>query len=83
MVEALKARDWASLDPRDATLCTVADKISADATKMTDEDWAPIRELGYGDREVMEITHIVGFMNYATRLADGLGLETDPGFLED
>ena len=49
---------------------------------MTEADWQPVRELGFDDRECMEIAHIVGFMNYATRLADGLGLETDPGFIE-
>ena len=70
------------MDPRDAVLCAVADKISGNATRMTEADWQPVRELGFDDRECMEIAHIVGFMNYATRLADGLGLETDPGFIE-
>ena len=66
---------------RDAELCRVADKISDDSTRMTAADWQPARDLGFGDRECMEVAHIVGFMNYATRLADGLGLETDPGFI--
>jgi uncharacterized protein YciW len=49
---------------------------------MTEGEWRSVRDLGLGDRECMEIAHIVGFMNYATRLADGLSLETDPGFIK-
>ncbi len=35
-----------------------------------------------GHRECSEIAHIVGIFNYLTRLADGMGLQLDPGTLE-
>ena len=46
---------------------------------MVEEDWQPLRDLGFGDRACLEVAHIVGIFNYLTRLADGLGLELDPG----
>ena len=46
---------------------------------MVEEDWQPLRDLGFGDRACLELAHIVGIFNYLTRLADGLGLELDPG----
>ena len=44
---------------------------------MTEEDWRPLRELGFDDPACLEVAHVVGIFNYLTRLADGLGLELD------
>jgi alkylhydroperoxidase family enzyme len=56
----------------------VAEKLSATPTRMTEEDWGPLRALGFDDRACLEVAHIVGIFNYLTRLADGLGLQLDP-----
>ena len=45
---------------------------------MVDEDWRPLREMGFDDRACLEVAHIVGIFNYLTRLADGMGLQLDP-----
>jgi alkylhydroperoxidase family enzyme len=44
---------------------------------MTDEDWDPLRKLGFADQALLEVAHIVGIFNYLTRLADGMGLLLD------
>ena len=44
---------------------------------MVEEDWKPLRDLGFDDEGCLEVTHIVGIFNYLTRLADGLGLQLD------
>jgi hypothetical protein len=41
---------------------------------MTEEDWQPLRRLGFDDRACLEVAHLVGLFNYLTRLADGFGL---------
>jgi alkylhydroperoxidase family enzyme len=46
---------------------------------MTEEDWQPLRTLGFDDRACLEVAHIVGIFNYLTRLADGFGLQLDAG----
>jgi uncharacterized peroxidase-related enzyme len=66
-----------ALSPRERALCEVAEKLSATPTRMTAEDWAPLRALGFDDRACLEVAHIVGIFNYLTRLADGLGLQLD------
>ena len=79
-MEAIKARRWRevdSLSPRDRALCTVAEKLSATPTRMVEEDWQPLRDLGFDDRAVLEVAHVVGIFNYLTRLADGFGLVLD------
>jgi len=45
---------------------------------MVEEDWQPLRDLGFDDAACMEVAHVVGIFNYLTRLADGFGLQLDP-----
>lgn len=80
-MEAIKRKAWRELDlsERDRALCDVAEKLSATPTRMVEEDWEPLRRLGFDDRGLLEVAHIVGIFNYLTRLADGLGLQLDPG----
>ena len=44
---------------------------------MVEEDWQPLRDLGFDDRACLEVAHVVGIFNYLTRLADGFGLRLD------
>lgn len=52
--------------------------MSGEPTRMVEEDWRPLRDLGFDDEACLEVAHVVGVFNYLTRLADGLGLELDP-----
>ena len=49
---------------------------------MVEEDWQPLRDLGFDDQGCLELAHIVGIFNHLTRLADGLGLQLDAGTQE-
>ena len=60
----------------------MAEKLSATPTKMVEDDWRSLRDLGFDDRACLEVAHIVGIFNYLTRLADGFGLQPDAGTLE-
>ncbi len=65
------------MSTRDRALCNVSEKLSAAPTKMVEDDWKPLRELGFDDEACLEVAHIVGIFNYLTRLADGFGLQLD------
>ena len=52
--------------------------MSGTPTKMTEDDWRPLRDLGFDDEACLEVGHIVGIFNYLTRMADGFGLQLDP-----
>ena len=84
-MEAIKAKRWrevAELSAREHALCTVAEKLSASPTRITESDWQPLRDLGFDDTALLEVAHIVGLFNYLTRLADGFGLQLDSGVVE-
>jgi len=78
LAEAIKVGRWRKVEgltERQRALCTVAEKLSATPTRMTPDDWQPLRRLGFDDRACLEVAHIVGLFNYFTRLADGFGLQ--------
>ena len=79
-MKAIEEQRWRELDlsERDRALCTVADKMSATPTRMTEADWQLLRDLGFDDEACLEVGHIVGVFNYLTRMADGFGLLLDP-----
>ena len=80
LVNAIKQHRWrdvSALSVRDRALCTVTEKLSANPARMMEEDWTPLRAMGFDDRALLEVAHIVGLFNYLTRLADGFGLQLD------
>ena len=81
LVQAIKDRAWRELElaPRTRALCEVAEKLSATPTRLVEEDWRPLRDLGFDDKACLEVAHVVGIFNYLTRLADGFGLVLDHG----
>jgi uncharacterized peroxidase-related enzyme len=74
-VSVKRWREVPALTERERALCTVAEKLSATPTRMTEEDWQPLRSLGFDDLACLEVAHLVGLFNYLTRLADGFGLQ--------
>ena len=74
-IKEYRWREFEGLTPRQRALCELAEKLSATPTRMTQEDWKPLRDLGFDDRACLEVAHIVGFYNYLTRFADGFGLQ--------
>ena len=80
LVQAIKSHTWhdvPGLSARERALCTLAQKLSETPTKMTEDNWVPLRDLGFDDAACLEVAHIVGIFNHLTRLADGFGLQLD------
>jgi uncharacterized peroxidase-related enzyme len=85
LVEAIKKGSWrqlSHLSERTRALCTIAEKITVAPSEMVEEDWQPLRDLGFDDRAIIEVAHLVGFFNYALRVADSLGVKLDARFME-
>lgn len=70
------------MDPRQYALSELAEKLTLTPDKMVEEDWKPLRDLGFDDRACLEVAHIICLFNYFTRLAGGFGLQPDAKVLE-
>ncbi|MCY3618844.1 MAG: peroxidase [Acidimicrobiaceae bacterium] len=53
-------------------------KLTRTPGAMTDADVDALRSVGFSDRDVLDITEVVGYYAYANRIADGLGIEVEP-----
>ena len=49
-------------------------KLTKDATRCSIDDHARLREVGFDDRGILQITLIASWFNYINRVADALGV---------
>ncbi len=52
-------------------------KLTRDATQCSPDDIARLREVGFDDRGILQITLIASWFNYINRVADALGVGRD------
>ena len=67
----------AELSRPDMALCEFAVKLSAKDTPMSAGDLDRLRAEGLDDRAIHDAVQVIGFFNYITRIADGLGVEPE------
>ena len=53
-------------------------KLTTAPAAMDDADVEDLRSAGFSDRDILDIVEVVGYYAYANRVADGLGIETEP-----
>ncbi|WP_347975974.1 carboxymuconolactone decarboxylase family protein [Microbacterium sp. ProA8] len=73
------ARDGvgADLDERDRAVVAYAEKLSTDAAAMTDADSGRLREVGFTDREIVDITLAAAARNFFSRALLALAVPVD------
>lgn len=67
----------AGLDERDLAVVAFAEKLSTDAAAMTDDDTLRLRELGFTDRQVVDITLAAAARNYFSRALQALAVPVE------
>jgi uncharacterized peroxidase-related enzyme len=78
LVEALQ-RDYrsAAISEQDRAMLDYVVKLTKDATKITPDDHATLRAVGFDDKGILQITLIASWFNYINRVADALGVGRD------
>lgn len=70
----------ADLSAADRAMLDFAVKLTREPWKMTEADVETLRTHGFDDVGVHDITQVAALFNYYTRLADGLGVDPEPGW---
>jgi alkylhydroperoxidase family enzyme len=52
-------------------------QLTRDATRVTPEHHARLRDAGFDDKAILQITLIASWFNYINRVADALGVGRD------
>jgi alkylhydroperoxidase family enzyme len=78
MVRALQ-EDYenAPLAEPDRVMLDYVVRLTKDATRVSIADHARLREVGFDDRGILQITLIASWFNYINRVADALGVGRD------
>jgi uncharacterized peroxidase-related enzyme len=68
----------ASLSTRERALCDFAVKLTTLASEVDDTDIAALRAEGLSDTDISDAIQVIGYFNYVTRVADGVGIDDEP-----
>ncbi len=69
----------APISDQDRVMLDYVVKLTKDATQCSPEDQTRLREAGFDDRGILQITLIASWFNYINRVADALGVGRDGG----
>lgn len=77
-VETMK-RDYreAELDEADRAMLDYVAKLTEAPATVEEADIIQLREVGFGDKAILEINQITGFFAWCNRTVDGLGVELE------
>jgi uncharacterized peroxidase-related enzyme len=81
MVQAL-TKDYKSapISEQDRVMLDYVVQLTKDATRISPDDHARLRAVGFDDQGILQITLIASWFNYINRVADALGVGREPQF---
>jgi alkylhydroperoxidase family enzyme len=74
VLDSLARRRYRDLEPGDAAIARYVHRLTIDPGGLAEEDIEDLREVGLGDREILDLNNRVAFLNYTNRVTNGLGL---------
>jgi uncharacterized peroxidase-related enzyme len=79
------AGDYTTADvpEKDIAMMTFADRLTRDPAVMYKGDVANLRDAGFKDHEILDITQIAAYYNFMNRMAQGLGVELEDRYKND
>lgn len=58
-------------------------KLTVTPGEMVSGDVRALRDAGFSDRDILDITEVTAYYAYANRIADGLGITVEPWTVSD
>jgi uncharacterized peroxidase-related enzyme len=68
----------ADLSPRERALCDFAVKLTHLAAEVDERDIVGLHAEGLDDATISDAIQVIGYFNYVTRVADGVGIDDEP-----
>lgn len=64
----------AAITPQERVMLDYVIQLTKDATKISRDHHAGLRQAGFDDKAILQITLIASWFNYINRVADALGV---------
>lgn len=75
LADAIEADFEASgLSEKRKTMLRYSVKLTRSPASVTETDVRTLRDVGFGDIDILHIAEVVGYFAYVNRIADGLGV---------
>lgn len=71
--------EQAPLDDASKALCRWAVKLTRTPGACGKPDVDALRAAGLSDEQIVHAAQVIGYFNYINRIADGLGVDLEPG----
>lgn len=68
----------ADLSPAEVAMMDFAERVSEDSDRMTDADSLVLREHGFSDRDILDVTLAAAARNYYSRAIQALAVDVEP-----
>ena len=83
VVEQIKD-DWHELELSEGerAMLEFCEKLTLAPSTMSREDTQRLRDAGWTDRDILDITQVCAYFNYRDRIADALGVQIDSVTIE-
>ncbi len=74
------AKDFkgAQLGTKETAMLEYASKLTSKPSSTSEDDIERLRKVGFADEEILHIAFVTSYFNFVNRLADGLGVSTEP-----
>ena len=79
LVRALDQREYATLSAEDCALAQYVQKLTLHPGDILSTDIEALRAAGFDDLDILDANNQCAHLNYTNRVANGLGLLTEPG----
>ena len=66
------------MSPEDRALCDYTIKLTLAPGTMNQHDVDALRGRGFTDQQITIAAQVIGYFNYITRIAQGLGVDDEP-----
>ena len=70
----------ADLDKRQRAMLDFAEKVTKNSAAVEESDRASLRDVGFTDRDIWDISSVVGFFNMTNRIASATGMKPNPDY---
>ena len=82
-VEQIKA-DWRKMRLTEAEYAMLewAEKLTLAPAMCNEADIQALREVGWTDRDILDIAQVCAYVNFRVRIVDGLGLDLDEFYVQ-
>ena len=77
--------DWRQMDLTQAerVMLEWVEKLTLTPALCTEADIQGLRDVGWTDRDILDIAHVCAYFAFRVRIVDGLGLDIAPTSIED